>query len=370
MGHSENLKEQVYMALAERLNKNPVGAPVNETLMEILRKLYTAGEAELGSRFPLLPVTLEQAAEMCGKDKAELSAMLENMASKGLVIDIPRQDGTYFLLAPMVVGFFEYTFMRAENAGLKELAELFEQYMQDRAVREEMFSGETKMFRALAYERLLPLAVVTEVLDYDRASEIIRQSGGGALSTCACRHKAAHLGKACSAPADNICTSLGKASRWLIKRGFAREATVEQLLKNMERAQEVGLVMLCDNVLGNPTFICFCCGCCCGVLRTINESDIPAVQPGNFHPEVNAQECTGCAVCAESCHVHAVYMREENGQDLPFIRADLCIGCGVCAAACPAEALYLKQRKTRHVPPENKKEQFFSIAQEKNRMPF
>ncbi len=370
MGHIKSHKEQVYRALAERLNKNPVGAPANETLMEILQKLYSAGEAELGSRFPLMPVTLDQFAEISGKNEDELSEILDNMANKGLVLDIPRRDETYYVLAPMVIGFFEYTFMRMDKAGLKDLAELFEQYMQDQTVREEMFHGETKMFRALVYEKLIPLAVETEVLDYEKASEIIRQSGGGALTTCACRHKADHLGTACSAPSENICTSLGNASSWLIKRGFAREATVEQLLNNLERAQEQGLVMLCDNVLGNPTFICFCCGCCCLVLRSINESEIPAVHPGNFLPELDDLKCKGCASCVESCHINAIVMRETYGQNIPSIKEAFCIGCGVCAAACPAEALVLKQRKTRHVPPRSKKEQLLSIAREKNRMPF
>ncbi len=41
MGHLIDAKEQVYRALAERLNRNPVGAPGSEVLMEILHHLYT-----------------------------------------------------------------------------------------------------------------------------------------------------------------------------------------------------------------------------------------------------------------------------------------------------------------------------------------
>ncbi len=368
MGHAVDNKEQIYLALADRLNKNPVGAPVNETLMDILKRLYTLGEAELGSRFPMLPVTLDQISKTSGQDKGELEVILSSMADKGLVIDIPRRDKTYYMLAPMVVGFFEYTFMRAERAGLRDLAVLFEKYMQDREVQEEMFGGQTKMFRALAYEHLLPLAVETEVLSYEKASEIIRRSGGGALSTCACRHKAAHLGKACSAPARDICTSLGNAGQWLVRRGFAREATVEQLLGNLQRAQEAGLVLLCDNVLSKPTFICCCCGCCCGVLRAINENNIPSVQPGNFIPAPDTDKCIGCSVCVDSCHIRAMEMVETgDGRELPSILEKRCIGCGVCAASCPGEALIMVQREEVYVPPRSKREQFLSIAREKNR---
>lgn len=66
MGHLIDAKEQVYRALAERLNKNPVGAPVNETLMEILHRLYTETEAMVAGKFPLLPLTLDQMSGITG----------------------------------------------------------------------------------------------------------------------------------------------------------------------------------------------------------------------------------------------------------------------------------------------------------------
>jgi hypothetical protein len=80
-----------------------------------------------------------------------------------------------------------------DNVDMKELAALFEIYFQDDGVREELSGGETKMFKAMVYERLIPAAVETEVLSWERAAEIIVQSGGGVLSMCSCRHKAGHL---------------------------------------------------------------------------------------------------------------------------------------------------------------------------------
>ena len=138
--------------------------------------------------------------------------MLDGMADKGLVLDMPLRDGTYYMLTPMVIGFFEFTFMRVrEEINMKGLAELFETYMQSPEAEKEFTSSDTKLLKALVYESLIPAAVETEVLDYERASEIIRQSGGGALSLCACRHAASHLGKACNAP--NGCLHLS-GSRW------------------------------------------------------------------------------------------------------------------------------------------------------------
>jgi len=262
VGHIINAKEEIYRALAERLSKTPEGAPINENLMAILNRLYTVGEAIVGSKFPVLPMTLDKIANLTGIEEKELKIILDGMADKGLVLDIPRKDTFYYMLAPMLVGFFEYTFMRTgDHATLKELAELFETYFHSDGVMKEVAGIDTKIMRTLVYESILPLAVETEVLDYEKASEIIRQSGGGAISMCACRHEAAHLGKACDAPVD-VCMSLGGAAEWIVRKGLGKPATVEELLKVLKQTQALGLVHLCDNVLNKPTYICNCCGCC------------------------------------------------------------------------------------------------------------
>ncbi|WP_027719191.1 4Fe-4S binding protein [Desulfovirgula thermocuniculi] len=369
MGHLINAKEEVYRALAERLNRNPVGAPVSETLMEILYRLYTESEAMVGSKFPLVPMTLDKIAAITGVQEEELAQILDNMASKGLVLDLPRRDTTYYMLAPVVVGFFEYTFMRVrEDVDMKELAELFEKYFQSPEVKEEFFGGDTKMFRTLVYESLIPAIVETEVLSYERASEIIRQSGGGALTMCSCRHKASHLGKACEAPLY-VCTSLGSAAQWVVRRGFGKPATVDELLRVLEQTEKLGLVHMCDNVLNRPAYICHCCGCCCHLLRAIKEAGKPvAAHPSNFLPVLDTERCMRCGTCAESCHIGAMTIQDPGSeQGFPALNRELCIGCGVCAAACPAGALTMTRRAVLHVPPEDKKQQMLRIAREKGR---
>jgi len=369
MGHVTNVKDMVYRALAERLSKNPVGVKINETLLEILRRLYSESEAAVGSKFPLTPVPLDKIAAATGFEKNRLKKILDEMAEKGLVLDIPRRSTVLYMLAPMVIGFFEYTFMRTrDNVDMKELAALFEIYFQDDGVREELSGGETKMFKAMVYERLIPAAVETEVLSWERAAEIIVQSGGGVLSMCSCRHKAGHLGRSCGAPLD-VCMSLGKnASEWLVRRGLGRAASVDELLQVLDRTEKAGLVHLGDNVLNNPTFICHCCGCCCTVLKAIRESGKFMVHPSNFIPQHKAEQCAGCGACADSCHTGAITMRtDEKDVGLPCISQDLCIGCGVCAAACPREALAMSRRAYIHVPPQNSMEKFSRIAGERGR---
>jgi ferredoxin len=368
LGHIINYKEEIYQALAERLSKTPEGAPINEQLMAILHRLYTEGEALIGSKFSSIPMTLDKIATITEIKEEDLKVILNGMAHKGLVLDIPRKDSYYYMLAPMLVGFFEYTFMRTgDHASLKELAELFEVYFHSDGVMKEIAGLDTKIMRTLIYESIIPLAVETEVLDYEKASEIIRQSGGGAMTMCACRHEASHLGKACDAPID-VCMSLGGAADWLVRKGLGKSATVEELLGVLAQTQALGLVHLCDNVMNKPTYICNCCGCCCKVLRGINEQQVFATHPSNFIPNIELESCISCGICADKCQVHAITMTDQGkGIEGPVINYGQCIGCGACSASCPTGSLPMSRRSVLLVPPENGREKSKRMAKEKGR---
>ena len=368
MGHLIHSKDEVYRALAERLNKEPVGAPINDTLMAILKRLYSESEAMIGSKFPLVPMRIEKIAAIVGISSEQLTPILDNMANKGLLIDFPRRDTSYYMMTPMVIGFFEYTFMRVrDEVNMRELAELFNNYFHNREAREEFSGKDTRMMRTLVYEKLIPLAVETEVLNYERASEIIRQSGGGALSLCACRHKASHLGKSCAAPLE-VCTSLGSAAEWVIRRGMGKPATVEELLQVLDQTEALGLVHNCDNVLNNPTYICHCCGCCCVVMTSINAYGQHATHPSNFIPSLASDTCCGCGICADKCLIGAITMGDAgNETEVPAVDNDICIGCGVCVSFCPMGSLTLSRRSSLHLPPKNSRDKFMRIAQEKGK---
>lgn len=372
MGHLGIAKNKVYLALAQRLDQNPVGAPFNQTLMEILYRLYTETQAEIGSKFPLQACKIDQLAAATGIEAAALEKHLDDMADKGLVIDIQRKGSRYYMLSPMVIGFMEYTFMRVtDRVPMQELAELFEAYHHQAGVPEEFFGAPTKLFQTWAYESLMPGEVETEVLSYEKASEMIRNAGGGSLTMCYCRHQAQHLGKNCDAPIEDVCTSLGNAAEWLIRRGFARPATTDELLRVLDRTEQLGLVHLADNVQNNPAYLCHCCGCCCGVLRAINEHHLQSVHPSNFLPRVDPQKCTGCGTCVKRCHVKAIAVAESTPGDkrskTAVVNEDRCLGCGACIRGCMQEAIVLVQRSTIYVPPKNKKEQMLQIAVQKGK---
>ena len=356
MGHGANAKEAVYMLLAERLNQMPVGPVVNKNFMEILYRLYNESEAMVGSKFPGAPVKLDQIAGATGMAEDELQTTLNNMAYKGLVLPLPTPDGLVYMLNPMVVGFFEFTFMRMDKpefVDLKEMAELFEKYFEDKEVRQGLFGSEPQTHRTLIYEKVIPYAVQTEVMTYEKASEIIREAGYWAIGLCTCRHKASHLGKTCQAkmPLESEII-LGDMARLSVQVGWAREATMEEILQILDQAEKLGLVHTVDNVLNKPAYMCNCCSCCCELLNTIKKFGISAAQPSNFIPALDKESCVNCGICADKCPIDAIKMRDiGNGTEVPEINENICLGCGVCANSCGSGALTMSSRPVKYTPP-------------------
>ena len=366
MAHLTQIRKS-FLDLIARLDKNPVGAPFAESLVEILQILYTEVEAKIGANFPLHATTTEKLAEKLGIDPKTLEDTLEKMAYKGLVVDTKKNGQTYWRLTPLMIGLFEFTFMRAGNGlPMKRLAELMHRYRMEDGLGRDFFGSETQMSRTLVFEDLIQ-PIKTEVLPYEKASEIIRNAKIGSLQMCYCRHEAQHRGTVCDAPIDDVCTALGPAADYLIRRGFARKATVDEMLEVLDRTEKLGLVHIADNVQEGVAFICHCCSCCCGLLAGVNTLHIPnAVAPSGFLPEIDSEACVGCGLCEDRCPVHAMTM--DISREHPICDANRCLGCGVCASGCPAEAIRMVRRENWTPPPKNAAEKFMRIAKEKGKI--
>jgi len=361
MGHLARTRD-VYEGLQLRLNKNPIGAPRAKALYDILRLLFDREEAYIAASFPMGKATLTDIVKATGIERERLKEKLERMANKGHVIDYSRAGFELYFLAPTMIGLFEFTFMRVrEDIPQRELARLLHEYFRDGGMGREVFSSPTQRIRALVHEGAIP---ESEVFPYDRALEMIRYYKGGGVSMCYCRHTAHHRGTACDAPMENICTSFGLAADFLVRRGFARKASMEEMVDILQMTEELGLVHICDNVQQRNSFICHCCGCCCELLAGINELRIPhAVAPSRFIPDIDPELCSGCSSCVESCQVSALSM--VNGS----VRLDenFCLGCGVCSSHCPRHAVSMIPRRDPSPIPRNWFGLMNRIAAEKKR---
>ena len=381
MGHIGRLKEE-YRDLAGRLQAGSVAFPEPddprawEGWREILEILYTPEEAALAARMPVKPMSLPRLSARLGLPAAELQPRLDAMCDKGIVMDLvhPPTGQASYLLSPPVVGFFEYSLMRAvDSIPKKRMAEALHAYTQgDEALAREAFGGGTTIGRTLVHESGLGEAL-PEVLDWQRASAVVGEARAWAVSLCYCRHKAEHLGEACGAPMES-CLSLNGGAEYVVRRKFGRAIERSEALDLLRASREQGLVQIADNVRSRPTFVCNCCGCCCEQLRGANLWGLAAVNPSGFSPQREADGCSGCSRCARACPVAAVRMVPERRTAAqknalaPAFDLERCIGCGVCADACHKKALRMAPgRPARHVP-ENAVERMVRMAVERGRL--
>lgn len=54
--------------------------------------------------------------------------------------------------------------------------------------------------------------------------------------------------------------------------------------------------------------------------------------------KVDAEKCTGCEACVDSCPSEAIKM--EDGK--ACIDVDNCVDCGICVDECPVEAISME----------------------------
>lgn len=367
MGHHLHSKSSL-VPLIDRLNKYPIGLVDSDKLREILGLLFSEREAYVASRFPLEEATLPELCRRTGIAEAELLPVLERMADKGLVMDMPYCGTVYYLLLPGLIGFFEFTFMKNRtDLPLPRLAQLMREYLEESQAG-EFFGSTTPLTRSLVYEEQIPVTSV--ITTYESAREIIREAGFGAVGMCYCRHKKEHLGETCGkgAPVEGICISLGSAARFMARRGFAEEKSVEELLDVLDRARALKLTHITDNIRHKPSFICNCCRCCCELLAGVQMGYHHGIAKTGFTAAIDTALCNGCGACVAACNVAAIAAAPGETGRRAEVNRDVCLGCGACIAACRKGALALVPADNRQPTPHKRKELYVRILREKGRL--
>jgi ferredoxin len=375
------LKEE-YRALMDRLDHHAIAMPrpedqrALEGWRELLEVMYTPEEAELASRMPMVPTSLHRLARRYDLPEEELKQKLEPLCDKGLIMDLvsPKTGDAKYLLAPPVVGFFEFSMMRAHDMFDKlAVAKAMDAYMHgDDTFAREVFGHDTVVGRAMVHEDVLAQGI-PEVLDWERTTRLIEESEQIAVSHCYCRHKAEHVGKACDVPQE-ICLSINGGANFVIGRGFGRPIDKQEALSIVKKARKLGLVQIADNVKNEPAYVCNCCACCCGQLSSINDFGLKAVNPSGFEPAHHPDDCKGCSRCSRACPVAAITMTpaRAGGQRKnalhPAFDSELCIGCGVCATTCKQDAISMERRDNPSHVPENTIERVVRQMLERGRL--
>lgn len=342
------MTDDVYRRLARRLDDLPNGFPPADDGVEIdiLKKIFSPGEAETALLLKAYPEDAATVAERLGRPAAEMAAALDAMAEKGQIGCVSWEGRRFYLLMPFVVGIYEFQMYRIDA----ELAALCERYWP--TLHRSVGSFAPALARVVPVDA--PIEKRGDVLPYEDVRSLLADAQSFHIHECICRKERHLTGHECDQPLE-VCLSF--SARPSAPDDFSlggRDITKEEAFAILEDAERRGLVHSAFyNTQSGHFGLCNCCPCCCGLLRGIRELGAPhLLAHSDYAARIDSGACTGCGACAEErCPVAAIV--EENG----VYRVDegRCIGCGLCVSACPADAIGLVGRPDaeREKPPEN-----------------
>src|SRR5512147_2543852 len=155
-------------------------------------------------------------------DLTETRRVLDELASRAILVDIESEGEITYTLPPPMAGFFEFSMMRLRgDVDQKVLGELFYQYLnvEEEFIRSLFVRGETQLGRVFVHEPALSQENILHVLDYERASEVIHTATHRGIGICYCRHKMQHIGRNCNAAMD-ICMTFNNTAQSLTRHGY------------------------------------------------------------------------------------------------------------------------------------------------------
>jgi electron transport complex protein RnfB len=177
------------------------------------------------------------------------------------------------------------------------------------------------------------------VLAYESAEELVQAQDRFAVAPCICRQEMRLSGHGCDKPLET-CLTFGMAAEFYQRNGLGRPITKDDALQVLRQADQAGLVLSPSNAK-EVLNICACCGCCCGVLRSVKRYPKPATLVSTaFVAQLNLDTCQGCGTCADRCQMEAIHL----GDGEMVLDPDRCIGCGLCVTTCPTDSLSLKRK--------------------------
>ncbi|HOC60423.1 MAG TPA: 4Fe-4S dicluster domain-containing protein [Smithellaceae bacterium] len=347
----------LYKRLRDKLENMATGYPTTPSGVElkILQQLFTEEEADLFLQMENGPQTASQTAARLGADAAEMAKRLEEMARKGLIFRLTKENEICYFPVPFVVGIYEFQLNHLTRPLLKDISRYYLEGL-----------GASFHARKTPHQRSIPInaEIVADdpIAPYDDAFAIIKSKSRIAVAECFCRKAVQLYGKTCPHPLET-CLQFDSFADYYVENGMARYINTDEALAILKTSEAEGLVIHILNSQ-NVEAMCCCCSCCCGMLISLKLFPAPALSlKSNYLCRFEKSLCTHCGICIERCTVGAFEMKEEE----ILFNEHRCIGCGLCVTTCPSTALKLERKpeNKRYTPPQNIYEAFDIMSREK-----
>lgn len=347
--------DEIYRRLAKVLETLPNGFPETESGIEIrlLKKIFRPEDVELFCDLRLQFETAQQIAERTGRSPVGLEEHLTQMWQRGQIFGADIGGVRIFKMVPWAFGIYEFQLPHLD----REMAQMCEEYMP--VFGKQFFENKPQLMLVVPVEK--EIQATHEALPYEKVSTIIGNGKSFLVQDCICKKEQGLMDNPCAKPLE-VCLAIAPLEGIFDNPRSGRKITKDEAYKLVHECEENALVHLTWNVESGHFFICNCCGCCCGVLRSINELGIRDAVNSCYYAEIDPEMCAACGTCAdERCQVNAI----EEGEDAYSVIKASCIGCGLCVSTCPSEAIALIRRQPQEIanPPKNEMDWYEKRAQ-------
>jgi ferredoxin len=341
------MNESIYQNLARVLDTLPNGFPATESGVEIklLKKIFRPKDAELFCDLRLDFETAEQISERTERPLEGLEEHLTEMWKQGQIFGVDLDGTKLYKMVPWAFGIYEFQMPNMD----REMAGMCQEF--NKVFGRQFFNKKPQLMQVIPIEKEIPNQ--QQALPYEQVSSIIESSQSFAVTDCVCKKEKRLLDEGCDKPLE-ICMGFAPIPDIFDQYPNYRSITKDEAYAVLDKAEEAGLVHLTWNLESGHNFICNCCGCCCGVLGSINELGMEATNVINsyYYGRIDPVNCDGCGTCKdERCQVNAI----EEGEDAYQIIREKCIGCGLCVSTCPTEAISLIRKQSDEItaPPKD-----------------
>ena len=267
------------------------------------------------------PTSLRELVERTGKDEQHLEALLQEMATIGLLEygwegkEHTRENKRY-VLPLFVPGAAELFNMN--NTVVSEHPEVCDFF--ERMTRLPL-EGLTEMIppggagvgmHVIPVEKAIPAQ--SQSLSIEHISHWLKKYEGHlGVGICSCRRAQSVRGEGSGDVESEWCIGVGDFADYVNEVGTGRPISYEEAMEILQKAEDNGYVHQITNIDGeNKIFaICNCAPGVCYALRTSQLFNTPNMSRSAYIAHVDKENCVACGKCVEVCPAGAVKLGQK-----------------------------------------------------------
>ena len=266
-----------------------------------------------------VPMTLEDIAKAAGRsDTKALEAKLQEMSCIGLLEynwENPQRKKQY-LLPLFVPGAAEFLNMRESFVNEHpEVCDFFERMSRlplEKVTPMVPLGGAGIGMHVVPVEKAIPAD--SQSVSIEHLSHWLKKYDTYTIGVCSCRRAQTVRGEGSGDLADLWCIAVGDCAKYSIETGKdGHEATYEEVMEVLQRAEDEGYVHQITNIDGEDKIfaICNCAPGVCYALRTSQLFNTPNMSRSAYIAHVDKENCVACGKCVEVCPAGAAKLGQK-----------------------------------------------------------